>query len=77
MELHSGETCYIVTQFWHGKIAIRIKEECGNRVSCRNLFRKLQILPSISQYLLTSLMFVVSVQNLSSTHIENHNIDTS
>ena len=30
--------------------AIRIMEGCGNRVSCRNLFKKLQILPLTSQY---------------------------
>jgi len=34
-------------------------EECGNRISCRNLFKKLQILPLISQYMLSLLMFVV------------------
>jgi len=34
-------------------------EGCGNRVSCRSLFKKLQILPLISQYMLSLLMFVV------------------
>jgi len=34
-------------------------EGCGNRVSCRNLFKKLQILPFTSQYVLPLLMFVV------------------
>jgi len=38
---------------------IRIMEGCGNRVSCRSLFKKLQILPLISQYMLSLLMFVV------------------
>jgi len=33
------------------KKAIRIMEGCGNRVSCRNLFKKLQILPLTSQYM--------------------------
>ena len=41
------------------KKAIRIMEGCGNRVSCTNLFKKLQILPLTSQYMLTLLMFVV------------------
>jgi hypothetical protein len=34
------------------KKAIRIMEGCGNRVSCRNLFKKLQILPLTSQYVI-------------------------
>ena len=41
---------------------------------CRNLFKKLQILPLTSQYLLILLMFVVQNNNLFST--KNHNIDT-
>jgi hypothetical protein len=41
------------------KEAIKIMEGCGNRVSCRNLFKKLQILPLTSQYMLSLLMFVV------------------
>ena len=41
------------------KKAIRITEGCGNRVSCRNLFKKLQILPLASQYVSSLLMFVV------------------
>jgi len=50
-------------------------EGCGNRVSHRNLLKKLQILPLTSQYLL-SLRFVVQNKNLFLTNIENHNIDT-
>ena len=38
---------------------IRIMEGCVNRVACRNLFKKLQILPLASQYMLSLLMFVV------------------
>jgi len=34
-------------------------EDCGNRVSGRNLFKKLQILPLTSKYMLSLLMFVV------------------
>ena len=41
------------------KKAIRIMEGCGNRVSCGNLFQKLQILPLTSQYMLSLLMFIV------------------
>jgi len=42
-----------------GRGAIRIMEGCGNRVLCRNLFKKLQILLLTSQYMLSLLMFVV------------------
>jgi len=51
-------------------------EGCGNRVSSRNLFKKLQILPLTSQYMLSLLMFVVQNKNLFVTNNENHNLDT-
>jgi len=34
-------------------------EGCRNRVYCRSLFKKFQILPLKSQYMLSLLMFVV------------------
>jgi len=58
------------------KKVIRIIEGCGNRVSCRNLFKKLQILPLTSQYMSSLLMFVVQNKNLFLTNNENHNLDT-
>jgi len=51
-------------------------EGCGNRVSCRNLFKKLNILPLTSQYMLSLLMFVVQNKNFFLTNNESHNIDT-
>ena len=51
-------------------------EGYGTRVSCRNLFKKLQILPSTLQYLLFLLTFVVQNKNLFSTNNENHHIET-
>ena len=51
-------------------------EGCGNRVWCGNLFKKLQILPLTSQYMLSLLMFVVQNKNLFLTNNENHNLDT-
>jgi len=52
-------------------------EGCGkNRVSCRNLFKKLQILPLTSQYILSLSTFVVQNKNLFLTNNENHNLDT-
>ena len=58
------------------KEAIRIMEVYGNRVSCRNLFKKLKILAMTSQNLLYLVMFVVQNKNLFSMNIKNHHIDT-
>jgi hypothetical protein len=58
------------------KKAIRIMEGCGNRVSCRNLFKKLEILPLTSQYMLSLLKFVVQKKNFFLTNNESHNIYT-
>jgi len=38
-------------------------EGCGNRVSCRGLFKKFKILPLKSQYMLSLLMFVVKIEH--------------
>ena len=52
-----GNSSHSSTIFCMQKKAIRITEECENRVSCKNLFNKLQILPLTSQYVLSLLMF--------------------
>ena len=70
-----GNSSRSSTIFSMQKKAIRIMEDCGNRVSCRNLFKKLQILPLTSQYMLYLLLFVVKNKNIFSTSTENHNID--
>jgi len=51
-------------------------EGCGNRVSCRHLFKKLKMLTLTSQCLLSLLMFIVQNKNIFSTNTENHNVDT-
>ena len=51
-------------------------EGCGNRVSCRSLFTKLQILPLKSQHSLSLLMFVVQNKTLLLTNAENYNLRT-
>jgi len=51
-------------------------EGCRNRVSCRSLFKKFQILPLKSQYMLSLLMFVVQNKTLFLTNTENYNFDT-
>jgi len=51
-------------------------EGCGKRVLCRNLCKKLQILPLTSQYILSLLMFIVQNKNFFLTNNENLNLDT-
>jgi len=45
---------------------------CKNRVSCRNLFRRLEILPFVSQYMLLLMLFVVNNKNLFILNSQNH-----
>ena len=54
----------------------RYVEGCGNRASCRSLFKKFHILPLKSQYMLSLLMFVVQNKTLFLTNSENYNLDT-
>ena len=44
--------------------------------SCRQLFKRLEILPLKSQYILATLMFVVKNKELFTTNQEIHNINT-
>jgi len=65
---------------WYSSIIkkkiIRIMEGCGNRASCRSLFKKFQILPLKSQYMLPLLMFVIQNKTPFLTNTENYNLDT-
>jgi hypothetical protein len=56
------------------KKAIRITEGCGNRVSCRNLFKKLQTLPLTSQYVI--FINVCSSKQIFFLNNENHNLNS-
>jgi hypothetical protein len=47
-----------------------------NRSSCRQLFKKLGILPIQSQYILTLLSFVVQNKDQFTNNLETHNINT-
>jgi len=48
----------------------------GNRVSCRELFKKLNILPLHSQYVLSLLLFVVQNIEEFTSNSEVHSINT-
>jgi hypothetical protein len=71
-----GNSSLAATIFRLQKKAIRIMEGCGNRVLCRDLFRKFRILPLTSQYLLSLLMFVVQYKDLFITSMDSHNLET-
>jgi hypothetical protein len=47
---------------------------CNSRVSCRNLFRKLEMLPLASQYILSFMLFVAKNKNLFILNLGNHDI---
>jgi hypothetical protein len=49
---------------------------CGNRVSRRNLFKELDILPLASQYIFSLSMFVLQNKTLFPSNIDSHTIDT-
>jgi hypothetical protein len=59
------------------KRIIKIMIGCKNRVSCRNLFRRLKILPLVSQYILSLMLFVVKNKHLFTLNSENHIKSTS
>jgi len=58
------------------KTAIRIIMGRGKRVSCRNLFTELNILPLMSQYILSLLTFVSNNRQQYFANSEIHNINT-
>jgi len=58
------------------KKIIRIMTNSRERDSCRQLFKKLKILPLISQYIFSILLFVVKNKNLFTTNQELHNFNT-
>jgi hypothetical protein len=58
------------------KRVIRIIMGHGNRDCCRNLFKELKILPFISQYIFSLLIFVVNNRDEFLINSENHSINT-
>ena len=61
---------------FHKRI-IRIMTKSKSRDSCRQLFKRLEILPLQSQYIFSVLLFVVKNKDLYTTNQEIHNITTS
>ena len=58
------------------KRIVRIMLGCRRLASCRNLFRKLKILPFSSQYILSITMFIVKNKHQFIVNSEIHNINT-
>jgi hypothetical protein len=49
---------------------------CGSRASCRNLFKKLKILPLASQYIYLLMLFVVNNLNYFTFNSDNYSTGT-
>jgi len=58
------------------KRIVRIMMGHTNRVSCTNLFKRLEILPFASQYILLLILFVVNNKNPFTLNSENHSKGT-
>jgi hypothetical protein len=58
------------------KKIIRIMLGCRRRDSCRNLFRKLEILPLASQYILYLMLFITKNRNEFTVNSEIYRINT-
>jgi hypothetical protein len=59
-----GNSPHSIKIFRMQKRIIRIMIGCKSRVSCRNLFRRMEILLFVSQYILSLMLFVVKNKNL-------------
>jgi len=71
-----GNSSHSIQVFRMQKKAIRIIIGHGNRESCRNLFKKLNILPLMSQYIITLLKFVSNNREQYFANSKIHNINT-
>jgi hypothetical protein len=71
-----GNSPYSNNIFKLQKRAIRIIMNAGNRESCRELFKKLNIVPLHSQYILSLLLFVVKNIDEFTANSSVHSINT-
>jgi hypothetical protein len=71
-----GNSSHSDTFFKLQKRSIRIIMRVGNNVSCWELFRRLNILPLCSQYILSLLLFVVKNINMFTLNSTVHSINT-
>jgi hypothetical protein len=71
-----GKSSHSTQVFRMEKMAIRIIMGHGNIESCRNLFKELNILSLMSQYILSLLTFVSNSRDQYFANSEIHNINT-
>jgi hypothetical protein len=71
-----GNSTYICHVFTSQKRIIRIMSGVGAKSACRNLFKKLDILPVTCQYIFSSMMSVLDNQKNFQTNLSVHGMDT-
>jgi hypothetical protein len=57
------------------KRIVRIMLSCRRLASCRNLFKKLKILPLMSQYIFSTMVFIIKNKRQFTVNSEIHNIN--
>jgi hypothetical protein len=71
-----GNSPYSIKIFRIQKKIIRIITNSRSRDSCRELFKKLKILPLYSQYIFSLLLYIMNNKQLFMTNLEIHKIST-
>ena len=71
-----GNSTRVHTVFRLQKRVVRVMSKVGLRSSCRNLFRKLNILPVACQYILSLMLFIVDNLENYPTNDYVHGLDT-
>ena len=71
-----GNSPHAIDIFRIQKRVIRITTKSGSKASCRQLFKQLEILPLHSQYILSTVLYVIKNKNLYTTNQNIHQINT-
>ena len=71
-----GNSPHNVKVFRIQKRIIRIMSGCKQRVSCRKLFRRLEILPLAFQYILLLMLFVIKNKNFFTLNSDHYTVST-
>jgi len=69
MEQSSGEIQQMHIKYLNYKKVARVMSGVGPRSSCSSLFRKLNILHIACQYILSLMLFILILKNLSNAHV--------
>jgi hypothetical protein len=71
-----GNSSHWIEIFSIQKRVIHIITKSGSKTSCRQLFKQLEILPLQSQYILSTLLFVIKNKSLFAINQNFHTINT-